>query len=45
LNLDKLLFRNVDPEGADFGTGHGGLPSVDRASMYANPTCEVNNSL
>jgi hypothetical protein len=23
LGLDEFLFQNVDPEGADFGTGHG----------------------
>src|SRR5215213_4422471 len=44
--VDEILFRNVDPEGADFGlfpnwTGHGSLPSVNRASMYTNPTYQV----
>jgi hypothetical protein len=27
------IFRNVDAEGADFEIGHGGLLSVDRASL------------
>src|SRR5215207_2194892 len=36
--LDELLFGNVEAEGVDFGlfpnlTGHGGLLSVDRASL------------
>jgi len=39
--VDEILFRNVDAEGSDFDpftnwTGHSGLLSLDRASIYAN---------
>src|SRR5215203_6903385 len=41
--VDECRFRNVDPEAADFGTGHGGLDwghgallFVDRASLGNN---------
>jgi hypothetical protein len=31
--VDEFLFWNVDAEGADSEIGHGGLLSVDRASL------------
>jgi hypothetical protein len=45
-----MLFWYVDAEGADCSlfpnlTGHGGFLSVDRGSIYVNPTCEVYISL
>src|SRR5215211_3936189 len=35
--VDEFLFRNVDPEGADFGTGHGGLGLGHGALLTCSP--------
>src|SRR5215213_4426572 len=46
----QSLIRNVDVEGSDrdpfpYWTGHSAPLSVDRASMYTNPTCEVKQNM